>query len=158
MSDLSDARAEPRGLLDDLRDAITAAQAEQARLDAEVPLSENSLTTLAAPPSPPWLARIARELLAARKALAAVREIHATFDIYSDCGHDEHPDNVQTVYVEECGTTCTAPVEICVQCCCDGGDEQTERCASDHDHGGAHPICATRAALALANPEVKNGN
>ena len=105
--------------------------------------------------NPSVIIALATELRAARKALAAVRKIHATFDIYSDCGHDEHPDNVQTVYVEECGTTCTAPVEICVQCCCDGGDEQSERCASDHDHGGEHPICATSA---LANPEVKNGN
>lgn len=93
-----------------------------------------------------WAARAER----AEAAVIRVRELHLPFRIYQQCGHVHTATEVEagTVKnVDDVGYVCDAGFmyAICRECCLDGGDYQTEGCATTHDH----PLvqCETLAAL-----------
>ena len=81
-------------------------------------------------------------------ALAAVLRLHRPWKLYTDCGH-KHVFGDGSVEIEDIGLTCEVMYDICLECCTDGGDYQSENCASNHAHGKDLPICKTAAAIAF---------
>lgn len=88
----------------------------------------------------------------AQAAIGRVRAIHKPFGIYEECNHDHTDEDVadgQAVNVNEVGLTCDDGLmyRICMECCVDGEEYQSERCMDSHEHSKVGPICATIAAL-----------
>lgn len=73
-----------------------------------------------------------------------VRDRHAEHKIYTECGHQHEESDPGVVEVDLIGPVCEAGYEysICRECCVEGG-EQTEVCATYHDHR-FRPLCPTR--------------
>jgi hypothetical protein len=66
--------------------------------------------------------------------MARVAALHGPFKIYGECDHD-HVDGDGSVHIDAIGLTCEDGFEysICSECCTNGR-EQTEECATYHDH------------------------
>jgi hypothetical protein len=82
-------------------------------------------------------------------AVKDVRDLHAEFKIYDDCGHHHEPGD-GVVDIEEVGLVCKDGYlySICRECCTDGGQEyQTETCAAEHDTSRNCWPCTTRRAV-----------
>jgi hypothetical protein len=77
------------------------------------------------------------------ETIQRVRDRHSPMKIYTECGHNdgECPDPIE---VEEIGWTCQDGYmySICRECCTENG-QQTEVCATYHDHKN-EPLCPTR--------------
>ena len=83
--------------------------------------------------------------------VAKLRELHRPFGIYDECDCD--PEEHAGKTITDCGEfwTCLDPMySICAHCCRDASGEQTENCASSHQHGRGKPICETAAIIAAA--------
>jgi hypothetical protein len=76
-----------------------------------------------------------------------VRELHAEFKIYDECGHLHGEDDPGVIEIENVGLTCKDGYQysICRTCCRDG-DYQSLACVEHHDHTDCHP-CPTIRAL-----------
>jgi len=84
----------------------------------------------------------------ARK-LMAIGELHAPLRIYDECGHDHPEDDPARVDCHDFASCEEAFLYVTCRHCCAGqiwGD-QTEECASEHDHGPDRPRCPTAAIL-----------
>jgi hypothetical protein len=93
----------------------------------------------------------ARDLAAALEAEnARVRELHPEFRIYGECGHKHAEGDEGVVNVNDVGLVCEDGFmySVCRECCTDGHGNQTEECASAHDHPGW--LCATNTILHAA--------
>lgn len=95
------------------------------------------------------LADVSRLLTAVR----AVLDLHQPFGIYDDCGHEHTTQEVIEGDAIDTGLFYACPnslmYRICTECCT-VGMEQTENCASEHDHGPGKPFCRTHDAIAKA--------
>lgn len=85
----------------------------------------------------------------ARKALKAILAIHVPHKIYDECEHEHAYDDPALIDTGEFNTCAAGYMySICRACCTAGWDhEQSEDCASDHDHGLHKPICPTVGAI-----------
>ena len=100
---------------------------------------------------------LADEVRKLKVRIEAVREIHAPWGIYSECGHDhteaELEDEASPVKeVDLVGLVCDEGLmyRVCRSCCVEPGWSegfQTETCATKHTHTQDGPVCPTVAAL-----------
>lgn len=74
-----------------------------------------------------------------RISLEALSKLHREFKIFSECGHDHEVDPDQGMHglfwVQDVGVVCEDAYDysVCKACCTKDGD-QTEECATYHDH------------------------
>ena len=88
-------------------------------------------------------------LVRALRAFEELKKLHMPFAIYSECPCDdpEHGGRESIEIGNGDFWTCNDPdFYICEECCC-CGEDMSEHCAEDHDHGKDKPICMTRAIL-----------
>lgn len=93
----------------------------------------------------------AREIAAALEAeTARIRELHSEYRLYDDCGHEHAETDEGVVNVPDVGVVCQDGYmySVCRECCTNGYGDQTEECASAHDHPGW--LCATNDILRAA--------
>jgi hypothetical protein len=79
--------------------------------------------------------------------LESVRDLHSPFRIYDECGHRHAETDEGVGNVTHVGLVCGDGYlyTACRHCCTDALGDQTEECASEHDH--SREICPTRTAL-----------
>ena len=83
----------------------------------------------------------------AHNAIDRAKKLHRPFKVYDECGHEHQETDEGVTDVEDIGFVCEAGLAYtaCSHCCTSYGD-QTEECATYHDH--TRHICETRAVLA----------
>lgn len=91
--------------------------------------------------------QIPRGIEALRAQVARVIKLHSPFKIYDECGHQHKETDEGVTCVEDIDLVCEDGLmyTACTHCCTSYGD-QTEECATYHDH--TRHICETRAVLA----------
>ena len=92
---------------------------------------------------------------AAEAWVKKIEALHAPFYVCDDCDHDHTDADVREGRAFDTGYSYTckdALLYIACQSCCVTDDEQTEECATYHDHptDGSKPRCATVALIAEA--------
>lgn len=72
----------------------------------------------------------------------AVRKLHAERPTYDECDCEDTstPGHRQ---INDLGLTCNWLWDVCLACCCAGGEYVTEDCAIYHEHAPGHPRCPT---------------
>jgi len=90
-----------------------------------------------------------QDVILVQDAVRAVLDLHNEFRIYDDCGHTHTEAGNGVLDIENVGLTCKDGYEysICRSCCADGGEYQTEVCAS---HERPCWPCPTHHAIATA--------
>lgn len=83
-----------------------------------------------------------------REQVAAVRGLHRPFGVYEPCGHEDEDDCTDPIQLSD-GTWTCGPLlyAICESCCLDPGDQRTEDCEENHEHGPGQPHCWTIAEM-----------
>jgi hypothetical protein len=88
-----------------------------------------------------------------RGQIAEVRKLHREFEIFDECGHDEHDDEGDVIEVDVVGAVCRDGYQYSIcRACCAPNDSQTVVCADDHDHAECWP-CPTFRAVADPTPQ-----
>jgi hypothetical protein len=96
------------------------------------------------------LRKRATEIERQRDRLAAqvkrIRDLHAEFKIYDECGHRHSEDDPGVIEIENVGLTCKDGYQYSVcRTCCRDGDYQSLACVEHHDHTDCHPCHTIRA-------------
>lgn len=93
----------------------------------------------------------ARDIAARLEAqLAAVADLHRPQPIYDECERDCPEHGIPLNYYTGCPDRITAMV--CRHCCLDAAGDQTEDCATYHDH--TEHTCPTAAVLAIPDDDT----
>lgn len=90
----------------------------------------------------------AREIaVALEQENARIRELHSPYKIYDECSHRHAETDPGVTVVTHVGPTCEDGYlyTICRHCCTDALGDQTEACATEHDH--ATSPCPTSAVF-----------
>jgi hypothetical protein len=134
--------------LKDHADALTRA----IEADFELPYNAPSAHSLAY-----WLRSavgVSRQTLNAvaeverlREENARVIKLHHPYKIYDECGHRHEATDEGVSHIDDIGFVCEDGYQhsICFHCCTNGYGDQTEVCATEHDHSTG--ICETRRVL-----------
>lgn len=79
--------------------------------------------------------------------LRHVQALHSEFRIYDECGHQHTETDVFVRDIADVGLVCEEGFmySVCRHCCTDASGDQTEECASSHDH--SRWLCPTRQAI-----------
>ena len=93
----------------------------------------------------------ARDIAARLEAqLAAVADLHRPQPIYDECERDCPDHGIPLNYYTGCPDRIVAMA--CRHCCLDANGDQTEDCATYHDH--TEHTCPTAAALAIPDDDT----
>ena len=118
--------------------------AVQPGAQVEVVLRSDYLTALAQ-------CDAARDIAARLEAqLAAVADLHRPQPIYDECERDCPDHGIPLNYYTGCPDRIIAMA--CRHCCLDANGDQTEDCATYHDH--TEHTCPTAAALAIPDDDA----